>query len=88
MPEEIHDPRRDGFVDLAAQRATVIASIIRTLTALGQEPLAADEALREVELRGRVMHGLPPRDPAEWEHAALVFSDDALDEFRRWEVGG
>ena len=31
------------------------------------------------------MHGVPPRTPEEWGHAAELFDDEALAEFRRWD---
>jgi hypothetical protein len=72
--------------DLAANEATVIASLLRVLAALGPAEASTAAALREVELRGRIMHGQPPRDAVEWELASSLFSDEALDEFRRWEA--
>ena len=64
---------------------SVVAGLVRTLAALGPEESNREEALREVELRGMLMHGMPPRTEEEWELAARVFDDDALAEFRRWE---
>ena len=43
------------------------------------------DTLREVELRGRLMHGLPPREDEEWELARSLFDDDAMAEFERWQ---
>lgn len=74
-----------GTVPFAAREGSVAASVLRVLAALGPEPASEDEALAEVELRGRLMHGQPPGTPQEWERAALVFEGDALAEFRRWE---
>ena len=70
--------------DLVANRGTVISTIMRTLATMGPEPLAEEEALREVELRGRLMNGLPPATTEEWELATRIFDDEALAEFRRW----
>lgn len=61
---------------------------MRVLATLGPEPLAEEESLREIELRGLLMNGIPPRTPDEWELAAKVFDDEALSEFRRWPVTG
>jgi hypothetical protein len=52
---------------------------------LGLEPYDEKEALREVELRGRLMHGQPPRDPEEWAFARERFDDNAMAEFERWQ---
>lgn len=65
--------------------ATPVTSVLRVLAAMGPEPMAEDEALAEVELRGLVMHGIPPRTPEEWARAEALFSPEALREIRRWE---
>jgi hypothetical protein len=74
----------DGQVETA--RATVVSATLRLLASLGPEPLEEEEALRQVELRGRLMHGRPPRDAEEWALAERTFSAQALEEFRRWEL--
>lgn len=60
------------------RRASVVNSVMRTLAALGPEELGEEEALREVELRGLLMHGLEPRTPREWEQATLRVSPRLL----------
>lgn len=70
---------------LERQTAAVLVAVMRVLVALGPEPLAREEALREAELLGTIMNGIPPRNPAEWEQAIRLFDDDALAEFARWE---
>lgn len=47
------------------QRAQAIIAALRLVFAAGQAPLERDRALREAELLGLLMHGLPPRDDAE-----------------------
>jgi hypothetical protein len=91
------DDRPDAYVKIKATLAGVAsgryspaqgARFIRSLVAvrkLGPEPIDEDEALAEVELRGRLMHGQPPRDPEEWALAARRFDETAIREFRRWE---
>lgn len=69
---------------LEARQAAVIGNLVRTLAALGPGAIATEQALREVELRGVLMYGIPPRTPEEWELAASIFDADALAEFRRW----
>ena len=71
--------------ELPAPNASVIVAVMRILASLGPEPMAEAEALKQVELRGRIMHGQPPRNPQEWERAAAVFDDEALAEFHRWD---
>lgn len=70
---------------LDPRSGSVVVSVMRVLAALGPEPLAEEEALREVELRGRIMNGHAPRDVEEWKRAESAFDDGALAEFRRWE---
>lgn len=71
-----------GWLETA--RASVLASLLRVATGLPPEDEA--DALKEVELRGRLMHGQPPRDDAEWGLAESLFTEEALREFRRWET--
>lgn len=78
IAQVIHD-------ELAASRAGVLATVMRVLAGLGPEPLAQEQALRDVELMGLVMHGLPPRNAAEWQRARELFHEDALTEFQRWD---
>ena len=47
-----------------------------------------DDILAEIELRGVVMNGLPPRNDEEWALAQKVFDADAIREFHRWEEVG
>ena len=69
--------------DLDAQRAGALVSLMRLISSLGPEPMALEEALAEVELRGLIMHGIPPRNAEEWERASRIFSADSLAEFKR-----
>jgi hypothetical protein len=71
--------------DLPGRDAAVVSNLIRTLQSLGPEPESEEQVLAEVELRGRLMNGLPPRDEAEWALAESVFTPEAIEEFRRWE---
>lgn len=76
----------DQLIDgrLTAAEVSSAGGILRIIAGYdGPEDAAT---LAEVELRGRLMHGLPPRDEAEWEFAASLFNDDAMAEFRRWEA--
>ena len=51
--------------ELPASNASVIASLLRVIAGLGPDPVSEEEALAETAFRGRIMHGLPPRDAAE-----------------------
>jgi hypothetical protein len=90
-----HDLRELGWWVIAQvlgesldpRSAAVVVTVMRVLTALGAEPMAEEEALKETALRGRIMNGQAPRDAEEWERAARIFDADALAEFRRWERG-
>ncbi|MGH2632027.1 MAG: hypothetical protein ACRDG3_01335 [Tepidiformaceae bacterium] len=71
--------------ELTAPNASVVVAVMRILASLGPEPLAEEDALKQVELRGLIMHGQPPRSAEEWQLAADIFEDDALEEFHRWD---
>jgi hypothetical protein len=71
---------------LDMRRATVLVAVMRVLAALGMEPLAREQVLREVELLGSIMNGIPPRDPSQWEQAVKLFDAGALEEISRWEA--
>lgn len=64
--------------------AAVVSTLIRTLATLGPSPLDDERALREVMLRGRLMHGLPPASEDEWRQAEEAFEPAAIAEFLRW----
>ena len=89
-----HDPRELSWWvigeviggTLEASRASVAAALLRLLHLLGPDAISDEEAWQEVELRGRIMHGQPPRSPEEWARVALLYDDEALEEFRRWEA--
>lgn len=69
-----------------AKEGSVVASVLRVLAGLGPSPLSEEEALAEVELRGRLAHGLPPASPEQWERAIRVFEPEAVEEYRRWDA--
>lgn len=69
---------------LDVRKGSVAAAIMRILHAAGPDPLADEDALAIVALRGLVMHGQPPRDEEEWSLAETAFDEDALAELRRW----
>lgn len=71
-----------------SQEGSVVASVLRVLAGLGPSPLSEEEALAEVELWGRLAHGLPPASPEQWERAIRAFEPEAVDEYRRWEADG
>jgi hypothetical protein len=50
---------------------------------LGPEGRSEEEQLREVELRGRLMFGMPPRDAEEWAFAESLFTEEALEPYRK-----
>jgi hypothetical protein len=92
-PAEERDLRKLGWWviervisgELTSSDASVVSSVMRVLAALGPATADSEDALREVQLRGRLMHGRPPKDAEEWALAGRLFTDDALAEFRRWE---
>ena len=71
--------------ELDERTGSVIASLLRVVLAAGEAGLTDDEeARREVELRGLLMHGIPPRNDEEWERLKQSFSPEAVEEVRRW----
>ncbi len=76
----------DGTME--ARDVSAMCTLIRTLQALGPEPGDREMILRQVELRGVVMNGFPPRDEDEWALAERVFDADAIAEFHRWDETG
>lgn len=54
-------------------RAQAIIAALRLVFAAGQVPYDRDRALREAELLGLAMHGLPPRDDEEARLAEELF---------------
>jgi hypothetical protein len=72
-----------GTID--TRRAQTLLAAARLLATLGPDRETSAEALADLVLRGRISHGLPPRSAGEWERAARLFDDAALDELRRWE---
>ena len=49
-----------------------------------EDPVDEERALKEVELRGRLMYGMPPHNDEAWDLARECFTDEALGEFVRW----
>jgi hypothetical protein len=75
-----------GLTDgtLEDRTGSVMATLLRVLIAAGESGPGDEAALREVELRGLLMHGLPPRDDEEWALLESTFSPEAVAEVRRW----
>lgn len=60
------------------------AAMLRLVAGMPPEGAATDDALREIELRALVSHGVPPRSPGEWALAERLFSAAGLAEMQRW----
>ncbi len=69
---------------LEPKRASVINQAARLLILLGKEGEDEEEMLARIVLRGRLMQGLPPATPEQWELTEAMYTDDALEEIRRW----
>lgn len=74
------------IADISASEASAAGTVIRALTALGDDPGDEEEQLRIIELHGGLMNGIPPRDDEEWELAERVFGPQSAAEFRRWQA--
>lgn len=68
-----------------AGRGSAVISGLRLLASLGEHDDRAGRALAEVELRGLVMNGIPPRDAVEWALASEVFGAEVVHEMAGWE---
>ncbi|MCA9823133.1 MAG: hypothetical protein R3B97_05445 [Dehalococcoidia bacterium] len=62
----------------------VYSTLLRVLLACNPEDGADADVLAEIELRGRLMHGLPPSTPGQWNLLETRFSVEAVTEVRRW----
>ena len=72
-----------GTVD--PRTASVLASVLRVMSSLGPDEMTREDQLKEVELRGLLMHGVPPRNEEEWERARRTFEPEFLDIIeRKW----
>ncbi|MGE0571613.1 MAG: hypothetical protein AB7H85_15245 [Dehalococcoidia bacterium] len=69
---------------LEARDGGVYSTLLRVLLACGPEDLLEASALPEVELRGRLMHGLPPATPRQWQLFETRFGEEAAAEVQRW----
>jgi len=72
---------------ISSSRALALSRLLHTAAQMGPDELDEEQILREIELRGILMHGIPPRDDEEWELAKTIFDDDAIAEFKRWSAG-
>jgi hypothetical protein len=80
----------DGILggEIEARTGSVISSLLRIVSALGPEPVSEQEAYKELQLRGRLMTGLPPRTQEEWDRVARFLDDEAIAELRTWPMEG
>lgn len=74
--------------EVAPAKGGVMSGLLRIIAGLGPEPASEAEVYKELELRGRLMTGLPPRTPEEWDRVALFLDDEALEEIRTWPMDG
>lgn len=67
-----------------AKNASSAVSWARLIHALGDAPADAAEAAAEAALFGAIMHGIPPRDAAQWQIVERVFDPQTVQDLRRW----
>ena len=72
------------FQPFEPKHAAPVASIARLIHALGDAPQDAAEAAAEAALFGAIMHGIPPRDAAQWEIVERTFDPETEKDLRRW----
>ena len=75
----------DGLMsgEVEPRTASVVASVLRVMASLGPEPMDEREALAEVELRGLLMHGIPPATEEQWARARRTFGTEFLETLER-----
>lgn len=66
--------------EIPRELAAVAVSACRALIALPQEDAGRESALREAAAIGALVHGVPPRDEAEWEVLRGLFDDATLEQ--------
>jgi hypothetical protein len=69
---------------LDAARASALATMIRTLHALGEAPESDQQRWGRIALEARLANGLAPGDEAGWELAERVLDPETLAEIRQW----
>ena len=70
------------FIKLSAPAA----SMMRVILALGEEPEDREAAINETAVIGSVLHGIAPRDAAQWAIAERIYDKATLDDLRRWKA--
>jgi hypothetical protein len=63
---------------------SVIASLIRTLIAQGEDHMDLKEASEIAVVNGLMVHGVPPRTEREWEIARRIFEPDVVRHLEGW----
>lgn len=71
--------------DAEGKTATAAASIARAIASLGEETGDREQSLRETAVIGSVMHGIPPRDAAQWAIAERLFDAETVRALREWD---
>lgn len=69
--------------ELQPPQASAANSRLRTLAGLGDDPLSEADAMQAIELRARLMLGLPPTQ-GDWQALEAMVDPDTLEELRRW----
>ncbi len=71
-------------VELDPKLATPAVTWGRLIHALGDEPADREAVAAEAALFGAIMHGIPPRDAAQWEIVERTFDPETVKDLRRW----
>jgi len=76
----------EGLVSdgLDPRRASAITAALRFALALGQAPADEEVMLRRAEIHGLLIHGVAPRDEAQWELARAMLDPEALAMVEGW----
>ena len=58
--------------------------MMRVILALGDEPEDRAAAIAETAVMGSILHGIAPRDDAQWAIAERIYDEATLEDLRHW----
>ncbi len=70
-----------------AKNGAQAASWARLIHSLGEDPEDQASVLAQAALFGGIMHGMPPRDEAQWELARELLDPYTLELVQSWQPG-
>jgi hypothetical protein len=65
---------------------SAMATVARALQSCGEDTTDLEDAIAVAVVNGRMVHGLPPRNDAEWAIADRIYEPSTVEELRGWEA--